>query len=247
MDTSEAPLYYSVIACGIIILLINCIFIGSSIWMQRKFKVKRRKRAEAEVLNIEKERTRIGADLHDVSGPIIYSIKRKIEDAIGADEKSRSLLHDGAELLFSLSEQLNALSKTMVPLSLERKGLLYSLEELVFEKSIEHNLEIILRCESLPRLDKKAETHIYRMIQEIIYNTVKHAEASILIIEFEICRQQLILRTSDNGKGCDMALIKKYSKGFGIGNIETRASFLNGSACMHGSNGCKWEVRMEVG
>lgn len=246
MDAHETPIYHAVIACGIIILLINGVFVFSSIWMQRRFKAKKRLKAEAEIVRMEKERASIAADLHDAAGPLIYSVNRKFEDAIGADEKSKLLLAEGQQLLVVLSEQLNAISKAMGPLSLERKGLLYSLEELVFEKGHEHNLKILLRCKVMPKLDIKAETHIYRIIQEIVHNTIKHAGATRLIIEFEKKGEQLIIRTSDNGKGCDLEKISALQPGLGMGNIETRASFLNGTAIMRSVRGCQWEIRLEV-
>ncbi len=232
MDPSEAPLYHTVIACGIIIVLIMSVFVFSSIWMQRRLKAKRRSKAEAAIMRVENERTRIAADLHDAAGPLIYSIKRKLEDSVAADHQTQHLLNESQQLLKELSGQLNSLSRSMVPLSLVQFGLLYCLRELVAEKSLEHKLDIIFRCPGLPAMDKKAETHIFRMIQEIIQNTVKHAGAGRLVIELERTRKGLLLRTSDDGRGLDVTKIKRLQPGQGIGNIETRASFFNGTASM---------------
>lgn len=244
MDATETPIYHAVIACGIVILIFTIVFVSNSIWLQRKFQAKRRLRIEAEVVSMEKERTRIAADLHDEAGPLIYSVKRKIEDALLGDENSSRLLNEGQQHLRMLSEQLHAISKAMIPLSLERKGLLYSLQELVLEKSIENDIEIQLQCSTLPVLSKNAQTHIYRIVQEIIHNTVKHAAASKLIIEFERESHQLYLRTSDNGKGFDVERLRSLPGGLGIGNIQMRALFLNGSAIVRSVNGCQWEIKL---
>lgn len=247
MDTNETPIYNAVIASGIVLMLFNFIFIFCSIWMQRRFIIKKRERDEAVMIRMEQERLRIAADLHDATGPLIYKVKRKIENAKAADSESRELLDIAQGLLNDLSEQLHALSRYMVPLSLERNGLLYCLEEMVLEYEMNNQLHIQLQCGNLKGLNKIAETHIYRIVQEIIQNTVKHAMASKLNILIDRNAEQLLIKTSDNGRGFKMEKPAQQTKGLGIGIIESRASFMHGTAVMRSVNGCQWLVKLKVG
>ena len=247
MDAIETPIYHAVIASGIVLMLFNCIFIGCSIWMQRRFIIKKRMREEAVIIRMEQERMRIAADLHDATGPLIYSVKMKIESATGADAESKLLLKAGEEALKKLSEQLHFLSKSMVPLSLERMGLLYCLEEMVLENQMENNLNIHLQCGNLNYINSVAETHIFRIVQEIIQNTVKHSRATELRILITRYGKMLFIKTSDNGRGCNIEKLGSQRKGLGIGNIESRASFMQGVAVMRGEKGCQWDVKLRVG
>ncbi len=247
MDTTETPVYYVLIACGLIILLFTLVFASSSIWLQRKLWRKIRLKLEASMNRMEKERARIAADLHDEATPLIYSVRRKIEDSVGADERSRQMLGMGREQLVVLEEQLQLISRSMVSLSLQRKGLLYSLQELVLEKRMLDNVDIELRSEELPALTKNEETHIYRIVQEIIHNTIKHAAASRLVISFDYEKPVLAIRSADNGIGFDVEAGSLPEQGLGIGNIINRAMFLHGTARVQAVNGCQWEILLKVG
>lgn len=247
MDAKETTIYHAVIASGIVLMLFNCIFISCSIWMQRRFIIKKREREEAVIIRMEQERMRIAADLHDATGPLLYSVQKKIEHAISADVESGELFHNAQQQLNKLREQLNALSRSMVPLSLERMGLLYCLEEMVLEYQIENDLAIELECGNLDLINKVEQTHIFRIVQEIIQNTIKHSMATELKINVNRNGNRLFLKTKDNGRGCDVEKLSGHSKGLGIGNIETRASFMKGNAVMRNLNGCSWEVSLSLG
>lgn len=247
MDANETPIYHAVIASGIVLMLFNFIFVCCSIWMQRRLIIKNREREEAVMVRMEKERMRIAVDLHDATGPLIYQVKRIIENVQPGYAASRALLDRGQEILNALSEQLHTLSKSMVPLSLERKGLRYSLEEMILENEMQNNLIIPLQCGDLEGLNTVAETHIYRILQEIIQNTVKHSQASRLKILINRQDDSLLIKTNDNGKGCNIEKLGGQAKGLGIGNIKTRASFMQGSAVMRSVNGFEWQVNLKVG
>ena len=247
MDPAETPVYHVLIGCGSIIFFFTLLFASSSIWLQRRLWRKIRLKTEANLNRIEQERVRIAADLHDEINPIIYSVRRKIEDAVVADEGSRQLLNEARKQLVAMEEQLQSISRSMASLSLQQNGLLYSLQELVFDKNMRDNISIDLQCEALPALSTTAATHIYRMVQEIIHNTIKHAAASRLVIRFDYEQPTLFIRSSDNGKGFDIHTISSAEQGLGIGNILNRARYLHGTAEVQARNGCQWEIKLKVG
>ncbi|MBC7934557.1 MAG: hypothetical protein H7Y86_04240 [Rhizobacter sp.] len=247
MDAPETKIYYAIMACGLVVVLLTIIFVCSSVWLQRRFQIKNQLKSEAEVSSMENERKRIAADLHDEAGPLIYSMQKKFEYAKGVDESSEGLLSEGREQLMLLNQKIKEISKNLVPLSLDRKGLMYSIKELVTETVTNNDLDIKLSSCTLPELTKNEETHLFRILQEILFNTLKHSKASHLVIEITTDSRFLVLRTSDNGLGFSKTALKKRDHGAGIDNIMTRARFLNGSAFFTSFSGCKWEIKVSPG
>jgi signal transduction histidine kinase len=87
------------------------------------------------------------------------------------------------------------------------------------------HLEFSYRQVSIP---EHAGIHLYRMVQEIVNNAIKHSGASLLKIELFPKQDKLIIIIADNGKGFDSETIKKESTGFGLKNILSRVDILKG-------------------
>jgi two-component system, NarL family, sensor kinase len=247
MDASETPLYHAIVLCALVIFFFIMVFLCSSIWLQRRFRLTTLLTIEAEVMTMERERSRIAADLHDEIGPLIYEAMLKIEMAACQDGRDHLLLDGGRQLLLELDQKLREISHALVPLSLERKGLLYCMHEMVTEVNTRHPIRVELRCKHLPLMTKVQETHVYRIVQEIVLNTLKHAGASLLILDFSVVKNLLIIRTSDNGRGISTGADLRILRGRGMQNIHNRARFLKGSANLRAVRGCEWVVSVVVG
>jgi two-component system, NarL family, sensor kinase len=86
------------------------------------------------------------------------------------------------------------------------------------------------------RLDQTVEVTIYRIIQELINNTLKHAEATEVYVQLNQDDQHLTISVEDNGKGFDINKLNQ-TKGIGIQNIENRVAYLNGKIDIQSSEG----------
>jgi len=79
------------------------------------------------------------------------------------------------------------------------------------------------------RMENSLELSIFRIIQELTANIIKHAEASKANIQFTQHDDKLNIIVEDNGKGFDMSAVKRSEKGMGLGSIEKRIEHLEGS------------------
>jgi two-component system NarL family sensor kinase len=93
-------------------------------------------------------------------------------------------------------------------------------------------------------LEKQAQFNIYRIIQEAVNNILKHAEASEVSIQLIQQDKQLMIMIEDDGKGFDIAQMKK--NGRGITNITTRAQWLNGTVAFDSHPGRGTTISVEI-
>lgn len=190
-----------------------------------------RKQKEIELLNAnittqENERQRIAEDLHDELGPILSNVKLQVNhlpnsDNILADSKYISSQLDSA------IANVRYLSKYLSSSSVVTKGLTQSIIDLkyIIEKS--GSIEFIINTSELPKtISEFSLSTIYRIIQEMITNSVRHSMCSKINLDLTVIGRFLILTYCDNGK---LENVNNESKsGFGLSNISNRVSLLKG-------------------
>ncbi|HET9054843.1 MAG TPA: ATP-binding protein, partial [Cyclobacteriaceae bacterium] len=119
------------------------------------------------------------------------------------------------------------ISHTMMPEALLKKGLPDALRELV-NRIDQSKLAFSLSISGIEsRLTQTLETNLYRIIQEAINNTLKHALASTMDIQLSCHNNTLDITLEDNGKGFNLAALDTV-KGIGLKNIISRVNVLNG-------------------
>ncbi|MBI4646967.1 MAG: sensor histidine kinase [Bacteroidia bacterium] len=181
----------------------------------------------------EKERKRIAEDLHDSLGQILSTAKlnmSELEDVIVFKEQNDKAVFQNAIVLVNEScQEVRNISHNIMPGALIKLGLIPAVKELVskINKSKKLVVEFNAQCFT-QRLDESTEIALYRIIQEIMNNIIKHAEAEKVNIEILKNNNAVTLIINDNGKGFDISKIEK-SSGIGWKNIFSRVSFLNGS------------------
>ena len=183
----------------------------------------------------ENERRRLAKDLHDEVGAVLSVLKmgnnQLIKKSVGLDELG-NLASNNKDLIEESISLVRNISKDLVPQTLENFGLIVALEE--FFNKMEKNSEIHfqLRHQGIAekvRFSPTLELSIYRIIQELSNNAIKHSNATL--IELDLFYKNAILRINfkDNGKGFSLEEVKNNPKsGLGIRNIESRLSVVNG-------------------
>lgn len=174
----------------------------------------------------DKERKRIAKDLHDRLGSRLSAVGMYMEASY--DNEAPSELQDKA-----LKELHNAIKETReIAYNLEtgilsKFGLVSALEDLKQKLNETQSLELKLDYpEDMPRFGSDKETEVYRVVQEIINNTLKHAQAHILDLKLEINDGLVTLIIKDNGVGFNSEVRKM---GMGLKNINSRIHKLDGS------------------
>jgi len=181
----------------------------------------------------EKERARLSFDLHDGLGPDLSSLKLHIAAIKNSKTKKESnKIIDKSLLIIEESiANLRAISKSLSPHILKDYGIDVALRE--FCNSIERNnfqFEINTNIESI-RLKDEIELSIYRIIKELINNSVKHSESDKVIIEIDFKENKINISYTDNGKGFDLKKLDSFDNiydGSGIKNIKSRVESIGG-------------------
>ena len=176
----------------------------------------------------EKERERIARDMHDGLGQSLVSLKLRLEILKEeCDKKDAEKLNQISEDLSSSIEMLRNICHDMVPASLSEFGLKHTLSQICH--SLENNnLSIkLITNNDLENIEKDAQINIFRIIQEFLSNSIKHADCSLININNN---HNIKINLSDNGKGFNPE--KKYAS-LGIQNIISRVNSLNGNINIH--------------
>jgi two-component system, NarL family, sensor kinase len=199
--------------------------------------VKQQQLLEATLHAQEEERRRVARDLHDEVGAMLALIRLNLHQMVsGAETRDEKLLQNAQHLKQQLDEVLSSvrrISHDLMPVVLEKMGLAQALDALRRVLATSGQIELAISYnDKTKRLKPQHELLLYRMVQELLNNTIKHAQATQVSIDLQFTRTGTRLLYKDNGVGFDMAAMqqeKALSGGLGIMSLQSRAALLNGS------------------
>ena len=191
--------------------------------------------AEAIIFGQEDERQRMSMELHDGLGQIltaVYFNLNHIESLTEPyeDEKIEKSLAEVFDLLQNSRTSIRAIANNLMPQVLMKFGLFGSIQALVDELFSKTPIEIYLKAPvSKNRYEQSQEISIYRIIQELLNNTVKHANATVVNLRISLSNNYINIFLSDDGIGYDISHEETtHLKSKGISNIKQRIKFLSG-------------------
>lgn len=237
MEVLQAEHALEIIIWGTLVMLMLVSFMGIFVLLYQKRVIREQEQRAARELEYqhqmiqlqlesqEQERKRIGADLHDSLGSLLWGAKVNAQLVQQSAALGSEALESHQELVKILNESIEAVRKIaweLTPEAFHYTGLSGSLKKLCQQmdgkpiriKLLEHN----------PKAwnDDRALL-VFRIIQELITNTFKHSGASELMIVLDWHPDKLLIRYTDNGKGLPE---KETRKGVGMWNIEQRIKHL---------------------
>ncbi|MBI9052844.1 MAG: PAS domain S-box protein [Bacteroidales bacterium] len=178
----------------------------------------------------ERERSRIAKELHDGVSPILSATKLYIQTLLNLkDEKTRGEISNKInntinEAIQSVSDISNKLS----PHILQNFGLSTAIQSF-FDKITEiANIHHSFFYNINSKLDEDIEVNIYRILVELINNTVKYANAKNIIINIQEKGDVIKIFFEHNGKGFNIEEVRSKSRGMGLYNLDNRINLLNG-------------------
>lgn len=195
-----------------------------------------RKNFENEILNAiikteEKEREKFSKNLHDELGPLLSSIKMYINslNMINEKDKQSYIIQQLNDLIKEAIDTTKDIANDLSPHILKNYGLQAAIES--FIKKVEKHVNINFSTNITDnRFNEDVEISIYRIIKELINNTLKHSKANNVEIKLINKKKKIILDYYDNGIGFDKKILKEKIKiGMGISNIISRIKTLNGT------------------
>lgn len=227
-----------VLAAGMAALLLISLLIYRTLRQKRKLQQQKIAELEKEKMLLatqsilkgqEEERSRLAKDLHDGLGGLLSGVKLQLGSMKGnlilsADQ---GLLFNNAlnKLDESISE-MRRVAHNMMPEALIRLGLQPALQDYCDGLSELQPFTITTAFHGLEkRMEASAEAAVYRIVQELLNNAVKHAGATHILAQVMRQENSLTITVEDNGSGFDMANSKK---GAGLQNIRSRVDYLQG-------------------
>ncbi len=182
---------------------------------------------DAMIAGQEKERQRIANDLHDDLGGLMATVKLHFNAL--KDNQSTDLFEKTNLLIEEAYQKVRTIAHAKNSGVIAKQGLLKSINEMAEKISDTNTITIEVVDHGLEnRLENSLELTIFRIIQELITNIIKHANASEATIHITNHDDSLNIMVEDNGKGFNPTQITKTKKGMGISNIDKRIEHLDG-------------------
>ncbi len=222
-------------------VLISVIMLISLIFIKRIFDIQKqidhlRKQNESRVLlailkTEEKERQHFSKELHDGLGPLLSAVKMAISTVVGTDKSYNSKIISNADKLIDESiATLKEISNKLSPHVLKNFGLYRAVKSFVNKLNIAESPSIHFNSNiKNTRFSFNVELVLYRVICELISNTLSHANANNIYIDLIKDNHYLSLKYIDDGIGFKEEQVKEEFTGLGYWNIRSRIKSLNGT------------------
>lgn len=191
----------------------------------------------------EKERKRFAEDLHDGIGPLLSGLKMYLQqDSLLKDlnQKQTKTINYCKEIVDDAIGQTRSIANNLTPGVLNDFGLEKALVSHITKINAIGKSTINLKILSgLKKVESDVSLAVFRVVSELINNSLKHAECSLINISIEIKRNILFLFYKDNGKGFEIKLTKYdgVNYKFGLGSIQNRINSLNGNVTFESKRG----------
>ncbi|MEQ1744285.1 MAG: sensor histidine kinase [Saprospiraceae bacterium] len=185
----------------------------------------------------ERERKRIATDLHDSLGGLLAAAKMRLENlsgkvpALGQNEeyaKVKALLND------TIAET-RQIARNLQPGSLHQFGLMKAVRDLIVRVQGD-GVPVIdfQQFGEFEGIDHTVALNCYRVVQELLQNSIKHAKATEILVQLTCTEHELALLVEDNGTGYDP---DTAAKGMGTDNLRQRVQFIQGEISIQSANG----------
>jgi two-component system NarL family sensor kinase len=196
----------------------------------------------------EEERSRLAKDLHDGLGGLLSGVKfslSNMKDNLIITPDNMAVFERSLDMIDTSIKELRRVAHNMMPEMLTKFGLDEALKE--YCNTINTTKLLTVKYQSLGmdgRVDKSTEIIVYRIIQELLNNIMKHAGATEAFVQLIRENSRLNIVVEDNGKGFDTTLLEQ-NKGAGWVNIRSRVDYLKGQLDVHSEPGKGTLVNIE--
>ena len=178
----------------------------------------------------EEERGRIAKDLHDGLGGLLSGTKlsfTNMKENLLLTPENAAQFEKSLSMLDTTIADLRKVAHNLMPEALVKFGLNDALKDFCSSIQLASNITVDYQKIGIDRkIGNTAETFIYRIIQELVNNAVKHSQATEILVQIAFANAKIIVTVEDNGKGYDKNLT---TSGDGLDNIAYRVKYLNGT------------------
>lgn len=187
---------------------------------------------EAVLKGEEQERTRLAKDLHDGLGGMLSGLKHSFGTMKGnlvMTPENTLAFNRSMDMLDSSIKEMRRVAHNMMPEALVKFGLDVALKDFCTDINLAGALQVNYQSIEMEdtNLDNTTAITIFRVVQELLNNTMKHAAASHVIVQLAKTEQTISVTVEDDGKGFEPQLLHR-AEGIGWSNIKNRVDFLKG-------------------
>ncbi|MEO8471668.1 MAG: sensor histidine kinase [Chryseolinea sp.] len=197
----------------------------------------------------EEERSRMAKDLHDGLGGMLSGVKLSMGAMKGnmiLSEYNNTLFNTALEQLDQSIIEMRRVAHSMMPEALVRLGLQQAVQDYCEKLTQAKQFQVKLQSHGLEqRLHETVEIVIYRIVQELVNNAIKHADATIVLVQIMRHNDNLNITIEDNGKGFDHQSVSSFA-GQGLKNVQDRVNYLKGQLDIQSIPGKGTSVHIEL-
>jgi len=196
----------------------------------------------------EEERSRLAKDLHDGLGGLLSGVKHSIinmKEKIVISSGNVEVFEKSLNMIDTAMRELRRVAQNMMPEALAKFGLVEALKDYCASSCTSTFAVIFQSFGNNVEMDNPTEIIIYRLIQELVNNAMKHSGATQVMVQLVKGDNWITLSVEDNGKGFDVDDLKS-SGGSGWSNIKSRVDYLNGNIDLKSQKGTGTSVSIEI-
>jgi len=195
----------------------------------------------------ETERTRIARDLHDGLGGILSALKIELSGIL-VDHHDKTFVDPTLKRIDYAVDELRLISQNLMPETLIKYGLGEAFRSYCTRM---RNKGVQLLCQIFHYKDELVEEKeliLYRIMQELVTNAIKHADATTIFVQLLQSEGKVTLTVEDNGKGLDKNILNQSRTGNGLTNILSRIEYINGELDIHSTpaNGTTFTIECSI-
>jgi two-component system, NarL family, sensor kinase len=183
----------------------------------------------------EEERQRIAADLHDDAGPLLATARLYLNENLVNQDKATQLqsIFQARQILDDTIQLIRNISHSLMPPTLKNFGLESAINDMAQKISGSGTINASSRFHDYKeRLKQEKELVVYRIVQELINNILKHSNSSFIHLTQNTHGDNFLLRIHHDGRGivqADFEKLNKSSIGLGLKNISSRLKVISGN------------------
>jgi len=176
----------------------------------------------------------------------LKAIQLKLNDYMVSNPEAERIINKEQKNINAAINFIDILSQNLLPSRFEKENLDVSIKH--YLSNVFNTLDVnvnfnCLNIEQLNQLENELSHHIYRIIQELITNIIKHAKASVVSVEITNDINHILLRIHDDGEGFEL---NKTTMGIGIENAKNRAKLYTGNLIINTKKGEGTEVLIKM-
>jgi PAS domain S-box-containing protein len=198
----------------------------------------------------ERERERIAQEIHDGLGPIMSAIKLYVNELESDDlsvEERTDFMAKTNEILDEAITSTRTIANNLTPRVIIDFGLVRAIDSFCKKLNLSQKIDIIYEADMNERFDQTIELVLYRVVTELLNNSIKHASANKIEIYLEKSEDILQLTYMDDGIGFNLdKVLNKEGGGMGLKNIISRLLSINGTYKIHSKEETGTLVVVEV-